>query len=785
MDAGAVLRAMSLDDKIALCEGADFWQTRGFARYGIPSVFMCDGPHGLRKQDTEDMDMLGVNRSAPSTCFPAAVTLAGSWDEALVREVGAAIGEEARALGVALVLGPAANIKRNPLCGRNFEYFSEDPFLTGGLAAAHIKGLQANGTGACIKHFAANNREASRFSSDSVMDERTLREIYLAGFEAAVKEAAPAAVMCAYNKLNGVYCSDNKRLLTGILRDEWGFGGLVVTDWGAMHDRVEGFRAGCDLNMPGGSRYMFKDVRRAALSGALDAGELDKCARRVLEFIGAARRAPEGGPGFDKHDALARRAAAEGAVLLQNKGALPLDPGWKVALIGDMAREPRYQGSGSSHINPTRLTSALDAMPGAAFAQGCAGDGSTAPAMLNEAVFAARDADAAVVFAGLPAKYESEGFDRDGMSMPEGQLRLIEAAAAANPNTVVVLSCGGPVECPWADRVNAVLYMGLPGQAGGSAAADLLYGRVNPSGKLAESWPFRYGDCASSACFASGRDCEYREGVYVGYRYYDKAGVRPRWAFGHGLSYTRFEYSGLRIEGMSVSFSLKNTGAVPGAEAVQLYIAPPHGGVHRPAKELRGFRKVFLRPGESAEINFTLTPRSFAVWQDGWRVPAGAYSVLIGGGSDDLRLRGSIDVAGEELPVPAWQPGSWYERPAGAPPRGQWEAMLGRAHTAPAPAKGGYSLDSSVMEMRASSALMRLAYFGIEAWIARGFGWDRGDPRYRMMLASSAGAPLRTMQINGGIRGGLFAALAELANGRPLAAAARLAGAPARAKKPR
>ncbi len=768
MDVEKTLKQMTLEDKIALCEGANFWQTRAMDQYGIPAIFMCDGPHGLRKQDlTGGTDMLGVNRSAPATCFPTAVTLADSWDPQLVGQVGAAIGQEAQALGVALVLGPGANIKRNPLCGRNFEYFSEDPYLAGKLAAAHIRGLQENGTAASLKHFAANSQELCRFTSDSVLDQRTLREIYLTAFEIAVKEGRPATVMCAYPKLNGTHCSDNKALLTDILRTDWGFDGLVVTDWGAMCNRIEAFRAGCDLNMPGGSNYMFREAAQAVRSGQLPESAVDACARRVLALLEKSRKQGSGDARFDDHDALARKAAAEGAVLLQNQGALPLRPGQKVALIGAMAQTPRYQGAGSSHINPTRLTSARDAMPGAAFAQGCTERGETTQALLDEAAAAARQADVAVVFAGLPDRYESEGFDRKDMSMPDGHRKLIQAVAAANPNTVVVLSCGSAVECPWADQVNAILYLGLPGQAGGAAAADLLYGRVNPSGKLAESWPVRYCDCVSSSYFGTGRDAEYREGIYVGYRYYDKAGVLVRWAFGHGLSYTTFAFSDLSVKDGQVTCTVANTGSAAGAQVVQLYIAPPRDGVYRPAKELKGFQKVFLQPGERAQVRFTLDQRSFALWQDGWKVPAGEYTVLVGGSSDDLPLHTVIRVEGEALPVPAWQGGSWYEHPQGAPDRAQWEAMLGRRHQPPVLRKGQFTMDNTVDEMRQYSLVMKLMYKATESVIARGCGGkkDYEDPQFRMMMAASVESPLRNMQISSGMKGGIFPGLLEMANG--------------------
>ena len=487
MEIEKILSQMTLEDKIVLCSGANFWQTKKYEKYGIPSLFMCDGPHGLRKQE-DAADMLGVNKSRPATCFPAEVTSAGSWDPELLTEIGAAIGEEAKEQGVGLVLGPGANLKRNPLCGRNFEYFSEDPYLAGKLAAGFIRGAEAQGVGTSLKHFAANSQELSRFTSDSVMDGRTLRELYLTAFEIAVKEGKPSTVMCAYPKLNGTHCSDHKELLTEILRSEWGFDGMVVTDWGAMNDRIEGFRAGCDLNMPGGSDYMEKEVLQAVKDGTLPERCVDDSARRVLKLVfrAAETLSKKAACDYEAHHALAKRAAAEGAVLLKNESSiLPLKPGAKIAVVGAMAKELRYQGAGSSHINPTKLTQPLELLPGAVYAPGCDEKGSTTDALLQEVQNAARKAETVVVFAGLPAQCESEGFDRDNLKMPEGHRKMIEVAAQANPNTVVVLLCGSVVECPWAEKVKAILYMGLPGQAGGEAIADLLYGRANPGGKLA------------------------------------------------------------------------------------------------------------------------------------------------------------------------------------------------------------------------------------------------------------------------------------------------------------
>ena len=679
MDIEKILNQMTLEDKIALCSGANFWETKKFEKYGIPSLFMCDGPHGLRKQE-DAADMLGVNASRPAACFPAEVTTAGSWDPELLAEIGAAIGEEAREQGVGLVLGPGANLKRNPLCGRSFEYFSEDPYLAGRLAAGFIRGAEAQGIGTSLKHFAANSQEKSRFNSDSVLDERTLRELYLTAFEIAVKEGNPSTVMCAYPKLNGVHCSDSKTLLTDILRTEWGFGGMVVTDWGAMNDRIEGFRVGCDLNMPGGSDYMEKEVLQAVRDGKLPESCVDDSARRVLNLVfrAAETLSKNAVCDYEAHHALAKRAAAEGAVLLKNEGGiLPLKQDVKIAVIGAMAKNLRHQGAGSSHINPTRLSHPLGFLPDAIYAPGCDDRGDTTDAMLEEARKAAQQAEIAVVFAGLPDHCESEGFDRDDLKMPAGHLRMIEAAVSANPNMVVVLLCGGAVECPWADSVKAVLYMGLPGQAGGEAIADLLYGRVNPSGKLAKSWPFTYEDVPSSEVYGKTADALYQEGVYVGYRYYDKAGVPVRWPFGFGLSYTEFAYSDLTVSGDTVSVTAKNTGAFAGAEVVQLYVCAPQDGLHRPPRELKGFRKVFLQPGESRTVTFPLTDRSFAVWQDGWRVPAGKYAVCVGG------LSAEIEKAGEVLPIPAWQGGSWYERCTGKPNQADWEAMLGRHYEPP------------------------------------------------------------------------------------------------------
>ena len=766
MDIPAIISSMSLPDKVQLCTGADFWHTRAMPRYGIPAFLMADGPHGLRCQ--ENSNGSAVHSSRPATCFPAAVTAGAAWDTALYAAEGEAIGREAAAAGVALVLGPGCNIKRGPLCGRNFEYLSEDPFLSGRLSAAFVKGQQGAGVSSCLKHFAANSQEFKRQNGDSRIDQRALREIYLTAFEMAVKEAQPGAVMCAYNKLNGVHCSDSRPLLDSILRAEWGFDGMVVTDWGALNDRVAAFRAGCDLNMPGGSHFMERAAVEAVRSGQLEEAAVDASVSRILRL--ALRPAPTGGFDWEAHDQLSCQVAERGAVLLKNEGGLLPVPASDLVLIGYMAEHPRYQGTGSSHINPARLTSLVQALPEAPYIPCCASGGEASPEELRRAAEGAGRARVAVVVAGLPELYESEGLDREGLAMPEGHVRMIEAVAAANPNTVVVLLGGGPMELPWADKVKAILYMGLPGQAGGRAAARLLTGRACPCGKLTESWPVTYSQCIAKETFGM-RDPEYRESIYVGYRYYDKAGVAVRFPFGYGLSYTQFTYSGLKVDRHQVTAVITNTGSTAGAEVAQLYVAPPQGGIHRPEKELKGFARVELAPGESKEVSFPLDGRTFAVWADGWRTPGGVYRILVGASSRDIRLEGRLTVQGEAVPAPGWQAGSWYETMAGSPSRAEWEmAMGGPAPEIPKPRKGSYTLDNTCAEMMEGSRAMKLQYQITKLVISRICGTtDLSDPAYRMMLTDAVNCPLRALVINTGgrIGEGLVRCLLKIANSGP------------------
>lgn len=751
------LNEMTLAEKIDLCEGADYWRTRAYKDKEIPSVMMCDGPHGLRKQPL-GTDNLGINESVPAVCFPTAAATACSWDRQLLSDIGKAIGEEARANGVSLVLGPGLNIKRDPLCGRNFEYFSEDPYASGELAAAYVNGMQETGVGACLKHFAANSQEHKRHSSDSVMDERTLREIYLSGFEAAVKKSKPAAVMSSYNRLNGEHTGDSEKLLKDILRSEWGFDGIVVTDWGAMNDRIKGMKAGCDLMMPGGSRYGKKKVIAAVKNGELSEKDIDFCAGNVLRFVEKGRKLTPQPCDMQAHHELAKRAAEQSAVLLKNEGALPIKG--KACIIGNMAKKLRYQGVGSSHINPYKLLSPLDCMD-YPYSDGYNADGNTNDGLISEAVRMASSVETPVIFAGLTDKYEAEGFDREHMKMPEGMNRLIAAVAEANENTAVVLMCGSPVEMPWADKVNAILYMALPGEAGAEAISSLLSGGANPCGKLSDTWPLRNEDTAISEIYGE-KDAEYREGIFVGYRYYDSADIPVRYKFGDGLSYTRFEYSDLAAENGSVSVTVKNVGDMAGSEVVLMFVEPPKGDIIRPARELKGFDKIFLKPGESKRLSFELCERSFAVWHEGaWHVPEGKYRLCIGDLSAEY-----IPENGEKIKSPEQLSGTWYETLCGKPGKADWEKLIGYKYESEQRKPGEFDIDSTIMEMAASSKTMRLLKRAIELVMARHNGGkvDYDNPEFKMMVMSAADSAIRNVAICGGIGDGVVEWLLKRAN---------------------
>lgn len=768
MDIHKIIASMTLKEKIAFCTGADFWHTKAMPPYDVPAIRMSDGPHGVRCQAGE-ADMIGINESLPATCFPTAVTAGATWNRDLYAAEGEAIGKEGAAAGVSVVLGPGCNIKRNPLGGRNFEYLSEDPYLAGKMAAAFIMGQQRTGVSSSVKHFAVNNQEYKRQNGDSQLDERTFREIYLAPFEIAVKEGKPGTVMCSYNKINGVHASDSKELLTDILRKEWGFDGLVVTDWGAMNDRIESFKAGCDLNMPGGSKFMESAAVEAVRKGTLDEKDIDASVERILRLVKKSRKIKAPEINWDAHHALALQIAEQGAVLLKNnENILPLSERDTV-LIGHMAKIMRYQGSGSSHINPRKLVNLTDALPDIPYFACGDRKGNVTEQDLNEAAKAATKKKIAVVVVGLPESYESEAFDREHMRLPEGHNALVKAVAAANPNTVVVLLGGSAMELPWADKVKAILYMGLPGQAGGQAAANLLTGKATPSGKLTETWPFSYNDVICRNTFGK-RNPEYREGIYVGYRYYDKAKKPVRYPFGYGLSYTSFAYSDLNVEKYGASVRITNTGHVRGAEVVQLYIAPPKKGLFRPAKELKGFARVELDPGESKTVQFELNDRSFAIWKDRWKINSGTYIIQIGASSQDIRLEQSIEIKSEEITVPAWQSGSWYETLAGQPSHKEWETLMGHpVPIQPEPKKGQFTMDNSCMEMKDHSLVMKIQYKVTKNIIAKSFGGkkDMSDPTYRMMLTCAVDCPMRGIIINGGnsVSDSLAQGLLHMANG--------------------
>jgi beta-glucosidase len=669
-DIKALVAQMTTEEKASLCGGKDFWHLRGVERLGIPSVMVTDGPHGLRKQK-ESPDHLGIGESVKAVCFPAACAFTSSYDRSLAERLGAALGEICQAEDVSIILGPAINIKRSPLCGRNFEYMSEDPYLTGKMAAAYITGVQGKNVGTSLKHYAANNQEFGRSTVSSEIDERTLREIYLPGFETAVKEAQPWTLMCSYNRVNGVHAAENHRLLTEILRDEWGFSGYVMSDWGAVSDRPEALQAGLDLEMPYSGGHNDLALLAAVKAGDIPMAVLDRAAERILDKVFAYHdnRKP-GEHDREKFHTLALDIEKESAVLLKNdggpdKGALPLKKGQSVVFIGGYAETPRYQGGGSSHINAYRVVSAREAakdIPGVAYVPGFPVDGSAAdPAAIAEAVEAAKKAEAAVIFAGLPDAIESESYDRGNMALPEQQNALIAAVAKVQPNTVVVLHNGSPVEMPWAGEVKAILELYLGGEAAGEAAVSILFGETNPSGKLAETFPLRLEDNPSYGSFpGDGTRVYYREGIYVGYRYYDLKKTPVLFPFGHGLSYTSFSYSALKLdkkalkdtETLKVSVDITNTGRVPGKEVVQLYVGDKTGAAERPPRELKGFEKVALAPGETKTVSFVLDKRSFAWYNTDikdWYAASGEYEISVAASAQDIRLRDTVTLSATAL----------------------------------------------------------------------------------------------------------------------------------------
>lgn len=649
---------MTLEEKAAILSGKSEWESRDIPRLNIPSIFLSDGPHGIRKQEGAG-DHLGLNASLPATCFPTAATIANSWNEQLGEEIGQALGEEAIVQGVNVLLGPGLNMKRSPLCGRNFEYFSEDPYLAGKMAASYIKGIQSQGVAACPKHFAVNSQEERRMAMNAVLDERTLREIYLTGFEIAVKEGNAKSIMTSYNEINGVYANENKHLLQDILRGEWGFQGFVVTDWGASNDHVKGVAAGSNLEMPNPGLDPAREIIRAVKNKTLTMEELDTCVDQFIDIVFMLKdKNKEQRKSFseNEHHDLARRAAAESAVLLKNSGnLLPLKPKSKVALIGDFVVEPRYQGAGSSMVNPTFIETMEKVVQNydlqvVGINRGYIRNGGEDATMKKAALDLAQAADVIIYCFGLDELSESEGLDRVHMRIPQNQIELLESIAQVNPNIVGILSAGAVIEMPWQVSCRAILHGYLAGQAGASAILDILTGKTNPSGRLAETYPLRYEDTPAYRNFpAIERNAEYREALYIGYRYYDTNHIKVLYPFGFGLSYTEFEYSDIKVDRDGVTFTLTNTGKTDGAEIAQLYVGLPNAIVFRPQKELKGFVKVFLKAGESKELKIPFDDKTFRYWNiktNKWEIEAGTYQIMVGASVADIRLSAELYVGG-------------------------------------------------------------------------------------------------------------------------------------------
>ena len=757
-----ILQKLSLEQKCALLSGKNTWQTQDYPKQGVPAIWLSDGPNGLRKQ-AGAADHLGLNPSVPATCFPTAATMANSWDPELGEEVGRALGEETAANRVNVLLGPGLNVKRSPLCGRSFEYFSEDPYLSGKMAAAYVRGIQENGIAACPKHFAVNSQELRRMASNSVLDERTLRELYLTAFEIVVKEAHPKSIMSAYNKVNDTYANENHHLLVDILRKEWGFDGAVVTDWGGSNDHVEGVKNGSTLEMPspglGGARKLLK----AVAEGSLTEQEIDLRVDELLELVLSTTAALEKEPrSFDEkaHHELAQRAAAESIVLLKNEGGiLPLKHGKKVTIIGDFALTPRYQGAGSSMVNPTRVDSLKDAMEAAeldmvGYCAGYERSGKPNKAYLEEAVSQARMADVVILCIGLDESSESEGLDRTHIGIPAVQKQLLDAVNAANPNVVAVVSAGSVIETDWVEQCKAVVHGYLGGQAGASAMLEVLTGWQNPCGKLAETIPLRYEDTPAARYFPGKKqNAEYREGLYVGYRYYETANKAVRYPFGYGLSYTTFAYSDLKVNADKVTFTLTNTGSVAGAEIAQLYVAKPDATVFRPAKELKGFTKVFLKAGESKTVTIPLDDKTFRYWNvttDRWEVEGGSYQLLVGANVQDIRLTADITLPGTGAPDPYAGKDLAHYRTAHVQevPDAEFEALLGR----PIPEETT-AIDRTMTlgELHHSRSPLCWLISGVLTLLVRS-GEKRGKPNLNILFQYNM--PLRGLaQMTGGIIG--------------------------------
>lgn len=718
-----IIDKMTLEEKAAFLSGKGEWQTWDFERLGIPSMYCSDGPHGIRRQAGAG-DHLGLNPSLPATCFPTAATMANSWDPELGEEIGAALGEEAAVQGVHVVLGPGLNIKRSPLCGRNFEYFSEDPYLSGKMAAGYVRGIQSKGRYACPKHFAVNSQELRRMAMNAVVDERTLREIYLTGFEIAIKEGGAKALMTSYNQVNGTYSNENIHLLKDILRDEWRYDGIVITDWGGSNDHIKGVAAGSDLEMPTPGMDSARQIVKAVHEGKLSEKAVDACVDRMLTAVLTLTvgDTKEDDLDWEAHHALARKAASQSAVLLKNReNILPLKPGTHVALIGDFAFAPRYQGAGSSMVNVTKLDKMIDligeydlVLSGAA--RGYLRSGEANEVLLKEAIDLAQSVDVVIYCFGLDELSESEGIDRTHMRIPQNQITLLETISRVNENVIGVLSAGAAIEMPWHHCLKGLIHGYLYGQAGAGAMLDIITGRINPSGRLSETYPVRYEDTPAFKYFPSEqKNSEYREALYVGYRYYDTAKVKVLYPFGFGLTYTKFEYSNLKVSEKGVEFTLTNIGSREGAEVVQLYIGKQDARVFRPEKELKGFQKVFIKAGESKKISIDFDDKTFRYWNvrtNQWEIEGGSYIVMIGASCLDIRLTAEMQVQGTTKIYPYYtnRMPSYYSGLIKKVEDSEYQALLGY----PIPSgnwSGELTVNDAICQMYyAKSSIARFAY---------------------------------------------------------------------------
>ena len=763
-----LIAQMSLEEKAGLCSGKDMWHTKAIERLGIPSVMMCDGPHGLRKQDDSGVST-SLNVSVDAICFPTASATASSWDKALLNQLGQAIGEEAVAENVALVLGPGTNIKRNPLCGRNFEYFSEDPYLAGMLSASFIDGVQSKNIGTSIKHYCANNQETYRMTINSVVDERTLREIYLLPFEIAVKQSQPRTIMASYNLINDTYATENEFLLNKVLRDEWGFEGLVVSDWGATNKRVKGLKAGHDLEMPSSGGMNDKLIVKAVQDGSLDESVLDTAVDRILDLVMKSTKNPKDAT-YDKeeHYQIAKNIAKESAVLLKNDGSLPLRT-QKILLVGELAIEPRFQGAGSSFVNCTKISTVEQSLRDAGieyeFTSGydLSDESFKKNAKLRKnAVELAKNYDTVLVVAGLPEKYEAEGFDRKHINMPQSHDLLIEELAQVNKNVNVVLTMGSSVEMPWIDKVRSVLCMYLGGQSSGDACVDLLLGKANPCGKLAETFALKLSDIPSTQNFPGARfSVEYREGLYVGYRYFNTANAPVLFPFGHGLSYTKFEYSNLTLSSKNITdkdiltatVDVQNVGDMDGKEIIQLYVNDVESSVYTPYQQLKGFEKIFLKAGEKKRVTFSLDKLSFAFYNvnaGDWQVESGEFKIMIGASSRDIRLEDSVTVnstdTAEIIPTSA---DSWYCAPDANKEitKEEFLAMAGLniKEDYRIAKKGEFTEDDSFEDMANTSGLARFALKIAKPAIRMSMKAQKDDPNYLMIYEVMKTSPMRAL----------------------------------------